>query len=267
MQVIAVRPDQTYKFAFRAYGVTATVEAESEVTLARAKHAFPPGWEPCEPPADDVPFVLKRNTQGSYDVEVMTRPISPATDLQVALGVLETQLRMHLAYNSQRYLFVHAGAVAVEGRAIVIPGASFSGKTTLVAELVRAGAEYLSDEFTLIDDNGLVHPYPKPLSIRSGGIEQTDHDVATVGGVAAKHPARVGLVVVSQYRPGARWEPRVLSPGEGMLAVLANALPSRVRSERVLSTLRAALDGAVVLEGDRGEADETVGDLLARVIG
>jgi hypothetical protein len=265
MQLIAVQPDQTYKFAFRAYGVTATVEAESEVTLARAKHSFPPGWEACEPPEDDVRFVIRRNPQGSYDVEVMARPISPATDLQVALGVLETQLRMHLAYNAESFLFVHAGAVALDGRAIVIPGASFSGKTTLVAELVRAGAQYLSDEFTLIDDDGLVHPYPKPLSIRSGGIAQTDHDISAFGGVTARDPARVGLVVVSQYRPGARWEPRVLSPGEGMLAVLANALPSRVRSERILSTLRAALEGAVILEGDRGEASELAGDLLASV--
>ena len=38
------------------------------------------------------------------------------------------------------------------GRAIVIPGRTFSGKSTLVAELVRAGATYYSDEYAVEDE-------------------------------------------------------------------------------------------------------------------
>jgi hypothetical protein len=31
-----------------------------------------------------------------------------------------------------------------------------------VAELVRAGATYYSDEFAVLDSRGRVHPFPRP---------------------------------------------------------------------------------------------------------
>ena len=47
-----------------------------------------------------------------------------------------------------------------------------SGKTTLVAGLVRAGARYLSDEAAAIDpDTLLVHPFPKALTVDVGSWE------------------------------------------------------------------------------------------------
>ena len=65
-------------------------------------------------------------------------------------------------------MFVHAGVVAVDGRALLLPGGSFTGKTTLVAALLRAGAQYGSDEYAVLDEAGLVLPaYPRPLSIRN----------------------------------------------------------------------------------------------------
>src|SRR4051794_20574153 len=50
----------------------------------------------------------------------------------------------------------------------VIPRVSHSGKTTLVAALVRAGATYYSDEYAVFDAQGSVHPYARPLGIRDG---------------------------------------------------------------------------------------------------
>ena len=64
---------------------------------------------------------------------------------------------------TDRRVFVHAGVVGWKNRAILIPGKSFAGKTSLVAELVKAGATYYSDEFAVLDFQGLVHPYHKPL--------------------------------------------------------------------------------------------------------
>ena len=53
----------------------------------------------------------------------------------------------------------HAGVVGWRGRAIVIPGRSHAGKSTLVAELVRRGAVYYCDEFAVLHETGRVHPY------------------------------------------------------------------------------------------------------------
>ena len=51
-----------------------------------------------------------------------------------------------------------AGVVGWENRAIVMPGASFAGKTTLVRAWLEAGATYYSDEFAVLDRAGRVHP-------------------------------------------------------------------------------------------------------------
>ena len=69
-------------------------------------------------------------------------------------------------------MLVHAGAVEWDGHAALFPAPMESGKTTLVAGLVRAGARYLSDEAAAIDpETLLVHPFPKSLTIGAGSWE------------------------------------------------------------------------------------------------
>ena len=105
--------------------------------------------------------------------------------------MLDAQVRMFIAANTRDWIFVHAGAVACGGRAVVLPGESFSGKTTLVAALVQAGASYYSDEYAVLDADGRVHPYARRLSIRSDGGEPTqERHVGELGGVAAEESAR-----------------------------------------------------------------------------
>ena len=77
------------------------------------------------------------------------------------LDVFNSRVGWAIACFAPRRVFVHAGAVAWQGRAIIIPGASLSGKSTLVAELVRAGATYLSDEFAVLDSRRPGLPLPK----------------------------------------------------------------------------------------------------------
>ena len=72
-------------------------------------------------------------------VYVGARRRARTRDLGEAFAVLESELRQSLAARSRQRTFVHAGVVGWRGQAIVVPGRSRSGKTTLVAELVRAG--------------------------------------------------------------------------------------------------------------------------------
>jgi hypothetical protein len=120
---------------------------------------------------------------------------------------------------------------------------------------VRAGATYYSDEFAVIDGRGRVHPFPKPLSVREPGRErQTDYPAEHFGGVGGSRPLPIGLVAVSRFEPGARWRPRRLSPGQGMLALLEHAVAARREPARAMSALREVVLGAPVLRGARGEA-------------
>lgn len=74
--------------------------------------------------------------------------------------------------SGDEYVLVHAGAVEWNGRAALFPAPMESGKTTLVAGLVRAGARYLTDEAAAIDPDTLrVHPFPKALTVDAGSWE------------------------------------------------------------------------------------------------
>ena len=82
-------------------------------------------------------------------------------DLKSLLKIFESDLQLLVADNASRRTFVHAGVVGWNNQAVLIPGMSFSGKTTLVSKLVQAGAKYYSDEYAVIDEHGLHVPHPR----------------------------------------------------------------------------------------------------------
>jgi hypothetical protein len=223
---------------------------------------LPPGWRPSASPqvarlysliagrADRAGGVRRFNLLYA-GAELVAR----ALDLDAVCERFESDLQLYVAERAPRRVFVHAGAVGWKGRAVVIPGRSLSGKTTLVAELVRAGADYYSDEYAVLDTEGRVHPYARPLSVREGdGLRQTRRRVEEFGGRAGEGPLPVGLVVVARYERGAGWRPRRLTPGECVLELLSNTVPARRSPARVLRALTRAADGANSLAGPRGEA-------------
>jgi hypothetical protein len=193
------------------------------------------------------------------DSGLLARTLNP----EDVFGVLESDLRLYVAERAPRRVFVHAGAVGWCGRAILIPGRSFSGKTTLVAELVKAGAKYYSDEYAVLDALGRVHPFPQPLGVRANdSSSQEPIQVENLGGKTGRKPLPVGLVVVTGYKPKSRWRPKELSRGQGALELLANTVPARRDPERVLNALHGATAVAMILSGVRGEAREAAQQIL-----
>jgi hypothetical protein len=187
-------------------------------------------------------------------------------DLDQILERLEAELRLGVAAGAPRKVFVHAGVVGWRGRAIVLPGRSCTGKTTLVAELLRAGATYYSDEYAVLDGQGRVHPFPSPLSIREregNGVGR--HSARALGAAPGIKPLPIGLVAFSEYRRGARWRPARLTPGKALLKFLAHTAPARVRTQASLAALRRVVVQASLLRGVRGEAEDMAAPLLRRL--
>lgn len=193
------------------------------------------------------------------DEEMKCQPIL-RSDL---LEAFDTHLRAAFAEFARRKLFVHGGAVGWQGRALVLPGASRAGKSTLVAELVRAGATYLSDEYAVLDGSGRVHPFAKPLSLRDpASRRQQQVRVAQLGGTTAGKPLPIGLVVMTHFRAGALWQPVELSPGEGALAIMANTIAARRWPQLALAVIGTVVERAPVLSTPRGDARALAGTIL-----
>jgi hypothetical protein len=257
--------DGKEQIAFESFGVRVAVTADTPEVLERVPALLPPDAQTCPPSTADVSLEVLGRPEGSYDFLMDGFPAATRIDLDFALTLLEAQLRIHVGLNAPNRIFVHAGVVAHEGRVIVLPGLSMAGKTTLVLALVRAGAVYYSDEFAVLDEKGLVHPYAKPVSIRDGDQIQSDHEIERFGGVAGDEALDVSAIVFTEYRPRAEWNPIELSPGRAVLTMFRNTLAAIKRTEEAMRVIKLAVEGAVLLEGERGEADEMAQDLLDRV--
>ena len=259
--------------AFRSYGLRLGVRVSDAAAMERVIDRLPPGWKPAASPIVDFLYsiVVGGQTQGSkvqrfnllyYDAGRLAR----TKDFELALKIFESHMHLLVADNARRRTFVHAGVVGWKNQAVVIPGMSFSGKTTLVSKLVQAGAKYYSDEYAVVDEQGLVHPFPRPLGIRPPDkFETTRVDVASLGGTPGSKPLPVRLVISTHYRKGARWRPRQLTRGRGFLELLANTISARSQTKLAFATLPRALRSAEVLKGVRGEADEVVAAILEKV--
>lgn len=251
--------------AVEAFGVTVAVTADPE-HFAAVSNFLPPCTRPARHPPEHGHFALVKDTDdGLLRIVCDERSMAGPLDLRLALGILDAELRKYIALHAPDHVFVHAGVVGVEDRAIVLPGRSFAGKTTLVAALVKAGAEYWSDEYAVLDADGLVHPYPKPLSVRIKDTRETDEQpIESLGGRAGDRPLPVTVIAFTSYRPEAAWALRPCSAGEGAVKLLEHSIAARSRPEQVLAAVRRAATDAVVLEGERGDAGQAASTLLSQ---
>ena len=130
---------------------------------------------------------------------------------------------------------LHAGVVAIGGRAIAFPADSGGGKSTLTAACLQAGFDYVSDESLCIDvDSGSVEAYPKPLGLSPWSRQQLGIDDATLafpadrnegmvtpvglGSSIATDPIELSHVVLSAF--GADRTALVEAPGHVAMATL-----------------------------------------------
>jgi hypothetical protein len=252
---------------FTSYGVRVGIRVNRKHVLEKVFPHLPPGWKKSRPRTVDrlYSFLIgARERLGRHRrlnlVYADDNRITATPKLDQAIDAFESDLQLFVAETAPRRVFIHAGVVGLGGKAIVIPGRSFSGKTSLVAALVKAGAIYYSDEYAVIDEKGLVHHYARPLSIRENGhlARAKKYHVEALGGRAGAKPLPVGLVVVSRYKQGARWRPRGLSEGEGALELMSNTVSARRQPEAMLAAIRKVVSLAPVVKGNRGEAHQVV---------
>ena len=252
---------------FTSFGVSISVSYGGECPIAQLLLYLPPHRNSIKKGPVDRSYRISQSlstVEGQspgFCVCLGERILSDRVDLIAALAAFESDVSLAIATDSRhRSLFVHSGVVAFGEKAVLLPGTSRCGKSTLVTTLVAAGATYYSDEFAVIDSEGLVYPYLRQPSLRGGDPWAIGAKVPldNLGGELGAEALRVGAVVACRYVKTAHWEGEVVMPGRGALLLLENAISAQLYPDHALKVLCGALEGAAVWEGIRGESEEAV---------
>ena len=253
-----------------AFGVHTGIRVSAAGVLPRVLPLLPPGWKKSAratvqrlyslvvPETGQRAGLRRMNILYADSVR-----IARDTDLNQVLAALETDLHRYTAEAAPSMTFLHAGVVGWQGRAILLPGRSLTGKSTLVREMLRLGATYYSDEFAVVDNFGKVHPFSRPLGIREDfTFAQTKYSAETFGATSGVRSLPLGGVVFCKYRAGARWKPAAISHGQGALELMGSSIAVRINPLHTLRRIQKLVKGAVFLKGARGEASDSAASIL-----
>src|SRR5262245_26188291 len=216
---------------FEAYGLKIGVRVNAPEVPEDVLSCLPPEWRPLDTPFVDYLLSVRLGGPGPragsksfFLVHAGLTLVARTLVRAEAMAALENNLQMYVASNAHDRVFVHAGVVEWQGRGIVMPGMPFAGKSTLVNALLAAGATYYSDEYAVLDRRGRVYPYARRLSLRQPGASANRPTATELGAKTGRRPIPVGLIVATEYRPGAAWRPKPLSPGRALFELAANSL-------------------------------------------
>ncbi len=132
-------------------------------------------------------------------VEILASPFLRHSPHVLYTNIVEPVLRWTLVRRG--YALVHGACLSVEGAAFLITARTDTGKTTTILKtLDRHPHAFLSDDLTILREDGRVLAYPKPLTI-------SRHTVQAVKTPLLSRTERVALVVQSRLhsRSGRRF--------------------------------------------------------------
>lgn len=253
-------PTETVRpFTFESYGVSVRITSNRQDMVDEAAAVARVSL------LGLVRVIRKKNVDLSFQLDRVGRryvfiqngeQIASATSRWKFFKFFDSVIRASIGENASDRVFVHAGVVGWNGKAILLPADSFKGKSTMVAELVRRGAVYYSDDFAILDESGLVHAFPRPLSLRTEEFSEYKLALDSIGGVPATEPMPVGLVLLTEYRKGAKWDPVVFTAGNGALEMIPYTLTFRHQPEFSLRVLNNIASRAIIASSPRGNAND-----------
>jgi hypothetical protein len=254
--------------SFEVFGLRIGIRVRDPLVLNSLLSRIPAGWIPLESAVVDrlysvvTPTITQRNVRHLHVLYGDHGRLMRTERFRELLEAFESDVDLHIATNCKDRLFIHAGAVKWDRHVIVIPGRSHSGKTTLVAEFLKRGAAYYSDDFAIVDCGGCLHPYARELSVRSQSdvSKRIRHQQL---GASRAEPGPISFVLLTEYAQGAEWKPQPVSRGRGVLGLLENTPSARQQAGFAMEVLQKAVSKAEIHRGWRGEKEQTAQQILS----
>jgi hypothetical protein len=259
----AMVPGGKFEFGIRAFDSSILAECSSaEIRDALDRYLFPP--LPRSDPARLLPNIRLRvdHDAKGFHVVLNSEPSTFALTLHDAVLAAVKAIDDAVVKCMTTFRAVHAGAVLIDGKALLFPGSTHAGKSSLVAELLRRGASHFSDEYALIDQEGRVHAYPRPLLQRNGRPLQSLVLPEELNASFASEPAPVGWIVSVEYVQGGAWDIDEVSQGEAVMLLLRNTPHHMDQTPEVIDFFSRVACNAVCYEGKRGDAAEAATRIL-----
>lgn len=256
------------EFRFESYGVIIGIESNRADVLRKAeevaRRSLVGNIKVIENGVPEQSFGVFLDDLGTYTLYQNGEKNTYGDSERNFFKFFGTILRLTVAEFAKGLVFAHAGVVGWKGGAVILPANSFQGKTTLVAELVKNGASYYSDDFAIFDEKGLVHPFPRPLAMRGieDGFGQTDISVESLGGTIGSAPLPVRMIVFTEFRENGVWRPELLSDGLGVMEMVPHTIPIRINPEFALKVLKRIAKRAIIAKSFRNDAKEFAKILL-----
>lgn len=159
---------------------------------------------------------------------------------------IEWQVFTCAVQNAPGALALHGGAVTRAGRALLLPGVSGTGKTTLSLALTTQGWHYLTDDIALLDETPAgvaVQPCARCCHVSAASLAQlTERGTALEGPIAdlpehfhAAAPgqaAPVGWIVAPQFTPDGELSLTPLTQAETVALLITSAFRQNTRTLR-----------------------------------
>jgi hypothetical protein len=258
---------KTLVFDLCAFGCSIRIEnACPEIHDALERYILPPLPRNGFRPSPEAVILKIARVDGRYHLTVNEMEAGSETDRAELLMAVLKAIDETVIYRLQTLKAVHAGAVVFENRAILIPGSTHAGKSSMVAELLRRGAKLLSDEYALIDKEGMAHSYPRPLLLRDSRLQQSPVLPAELGAEFAREPVPVGWIMALEYGPESKWGVRKVSQSEALMILLRNTPHPMTKSPEMMESFLHAVSSAKCFAGSRGDAVQGA-DQILKLIG
>jgi hypothetical protein len=199
-------------------------------------------------------------------------------------GLLMEQVIWCLTEGMAGMLALHAGAVALNGKAILIPGLTGAGKSSLVAWFAARGFDYLSDEITaLVEPPVRIAGLSRAIITKHRATERIagmavfdnamsapldENTMAWATPAAATSLGWCSLIIFPRYVPGVDLSLVMATPAQATLGLLAcnvNARNLRDDGFAEVTALARTAPAVVLTYGDFGQLDGAF-DVFSRLM-